>query len=183
MHVFCDTAINQTNLQTNGRRSRKALSPKTTWGLAWKRNWEAAFERAICLTSLILASFDPLWQDSGLTDCLAASMTVVHALLRTSVTVIPPVRTLRRLEMTACSAVWQRSFRSPTSSSWRRSDPRFVSRKESTVRSWMICWLLAVVLYVCWCSLHKKSKSDPVRWRSLARRTSSTGQAQHSTEV
>lgn len=34
---------------------------------------------AFCLISLNFCALDPLWQDSGLTGCLAASMTVVHA--------------------------------------------------------------------------------------------------------
>ena len=55
-------------------------------------------------------------------------------------------------------AVWLPVSRSQTYSLWPRSDPRFVSRTESRVRSWTISWQLAAVLYVCWFSPRNKSR-------------------------
>ena len=86
-------------------------------------------------------------------------MTVVHALLPLSVLVTLRERMPKLLARIAMSyAVWLPVSRSLTYSLWRRSDPRFVSRTESRVRSWTISWQLAAVLYVCWFSLRKKSR-------------------------
>ena len=60
-------------------------------------------------------------------------------------------------------AVWLPVSHSLTYFLWRRSDPRFVSRTESRVRSWTISWQLAAVLYVCWFSPLKKSRKV-VQW-------------------
>ena len=100
-----------------------------------------------------------LWQSSGRMDCLGALMTVVHAWQPFSVLITLPERMPKLLAQNAMSyAVWLPVSRSQTYSLWPRSDPRFVSRTESRVRSWTISWQLAAVLYVCWFSPRKKSR-------------------------